>query len=203
MNALETAEGLHRQATEIIHNRGLDNILSVYGNVLYTGSYSLNVMAWPDIDISMVMDDQADTLDAFFEMGHKIAHLDGVFSLKFDDFVRSGVPGREELEVVYPRGLYWGGRMEIPGGGVPWKLDIWAVDSAEQARNRAMMQRYRHAMTDEARRLIVETKLALITSEGRTPMGSGCHIYDAILFEGMRAEEEIRAWLRQQGIRDV
>jgi hypothetical protein len=203
MDAVEISDTLHRQADEIVQRRGLGAVLTKAGRALYTGSYSLNTMAWPDIDVSLVMEPEPRSLDAFFELGRELVHLDGVFSAKFDDFVRTDIPGRDELMAVYPRGYYWGLRMETGNGFVPWKIDIWAVQEETIRRNKALMDRFREALTPETRARIVEIKRALITPEGRTPMNSGLNIYEAVLFKGLRREEEIRAYLRRRGVQGV
>ncbi len=55
MDALEIAAKWHQEADQLIYDRGIDAILRSYGRVSYTGSYAINLMAWPDIDIDMVL----------------------------------------------------------------------------------------------------------------------------------------------------
>ncbi len=196
MRAVEIADKLHQQAGQIIYHRGLDAVLRTYGRVFYTGSYYLNLMAWPDIDIHMILEPDPLSLHAFFEMGSKIAKLEGVFSVKFANHIRRPVAG-------LPQGFYWGIRLDTGDWQMPWKIDIWATDEDDFTANQASMERFREALDEEKRRLIVEVKRSLLTPEGRTPVLSGYHIYEAVLFKGLQAEPEIRAYLKEQGIEGI
>ncbi len=135
MNAVEIADRLHREAEEIIYERGLDEFLCAYGRVLYTGSYALNLMVWPDIDIHMILEPDPFSLDAFFKMGKAIAKIEGVISLKFNNFFRRQV---EEL----PEGFYWGVRLDTGTRQPPWKLDIWATAAEILAENETWTTEY-------------------------------------------------------------
>ena len=65
------ADTLRQEANEIIHERGLDAILQPYGRVWYGGSYALDLMAWPDLDISMLLNSDSYSFDDFFAIGRK------------------------------------------------------------------------------------------------------------------------------------
>ena len=194
--ALAVAEALHSEADRVLHATGLDPLLRSYGTVAYTGSYLLDVMAWPDIDIHMVMEPDPLSLDRFFELGRELAGLDGIFRLNFRNVHRAPIQG-------LPRGLYWGMRLDTGSPPTTWKLDLWATEADDLEANLALMSRFQKAMDDESRRRIVETKRALLTPAGRTPVLSGVHIYEAILFRGLRALDDIRAYLREQGVEGV
>ena len=174
-------------------------ILRSYGRVSYTGSYAINLMAWPDIDIDMVLEPDPFLTDDFFKMGKEIVTIDGVLSLKFNNFLPQQVEG-------LTNGLYWGVRKTT--WTTRWKIDISATDTEYLEKNRASMERIRRALDEETRRSIIQIKHALLTSEGRTPVLSGYHIYEAVLFKGLRykglrTEEHLRTYLRQQWIEGV
>jgi hypothetical protein len=196
MEALELADRLHCEAARIIYGCGLDAILRSYGKVFYTGSYYLELMAWPDIDIHMVLEPDPLSLDAFFEMGRKIAKLEGVFSVKFANHIRRPVAG-------LPQGFYWGVRLDTGGWKMPWKIDIWATEEHDFAANQALMERIGGALDAEKRELIIRIKRSLLTPEGRTPVLSGYHIYEAVLFKGLATEAEVRAYLREHEIEGI
>ena len=193
VNILEFADGLRAEADQIIYGGGIDDLLQAYGDVFYTGSYFLDVMAWPDIDITMALDHDPYSIEAFFELGAKIARIDNVISLKFINFF---MPDARNL----PEGLYWGTRLNAENRSIPWKIDLWAKDKEALEEDRRAMQRTRQMMDEEARKLILEVKYSLLTPEGRTPPLSGRHIYRAVLFEGLRKKEEILAYLNEVGV---
>jgi len=196
MDAVAIAEELRREAHEILFERGMDAILQPHGRVLYIGSYVLDTMAWPDLDIEIVLEPDPVSTDHFFDIGKEIAKMDDVVSMKFDNYFDWPHPR-------LPRGLYWRIRLDMGTRPVPWKIDLWAVGEKEIAKTQAGMERIRAALTKETRKRIIDIKHALLTPEGRTPILSGYHIYEAVLFKGLREEKEIREYLRGQGIRGV
>ncbi|MFC1714968.1 hypothetical protein ACFL6S_14970 [Candidatus Poribacteria bacterium] len=193
LTPLDIANRLHEEADQIVYGSGIDRILQSYGEVFYTGSYFLNVMVWPDIDITMVLESDPPSIEDFFRMGTEIAKTDGVISLGFTNFFRRQSPD-------LPEGLYWGGRLNMGSRDVLWKMDLWARDREALEENRVMMERMRQMMDEETRKLIVEVKHSLLTPEGRTPFLSGYKIYEAVLFEGLRERKDIIAYLRERGI---
>lgn len=196
MNAIELARRLRQEADDILHQRGLEAILRAYGRVSPTGSYALDAMAWPDLDINMVLEPDPHSTRSFFRLGEQVAALGGVISMRFNNCLVRRIED-------WPKGLYWGVRLETPRQPIPWKIDIWAHDAYQFADNMALMDRIQAAMTADARRSIIEVKHALLTPEGRTPVLSGYHIYQAVLFEGITDLEGIRNYLRRQGVAEV
>ena len=77
MDAHEKSRKLHEEADEILHQRGVDAILRKYGKVHYTGSYALDLMAWPDIDITMRLHGDPYDFKQFFEIPFA-RHNDGL-----------------------------------------------------------------------------------------------------------------------------
>ena len=194
--AMQIAEELRQEADELIHHRGLGEILGTFGRVWYRGSYEMETMVWPDLDIHMVIEPEPLSVETFFRMGTRIAELDGVSSMQFDDCARYP---REGL----PEGLYWGIRMVTEKREIPWKVDIWSTRAEVRAIAKSEAARVQERMTEAHRRRIIEIKLSLLTPEGRTPDSSGRHICNAILFEGLESLEEVREYLQANGIRHV
>ena len=193
---LQKANELRQEADELIQRQGLGRILSSFGTVWYTGSYRLGTMAWPDLDIHMVMEPDPWSVDAFFQLGARIAAFDGVLSMKFDDCAH-------HLRDGLPEGLYWGTRMVTEKREIPWKIDLWSTRSEVLEKLKLEMKRVMDRMTETRRRRILQIKNSLLTPEGRTPDSSGRHIYNAVLFEGLETLEEVKDYLRAKGIRQV
>lgn len=198
--ALEVAASLQAEATELVYERGLHDALSSCGEVVYTGSFALDLMAWPDIDISLFLEPDFRAVDRFFEAGCRVAECDNVVSMKFHNYHRFPIP---EL----PPGLYWNTKINRSAArssgvseGVPWKIDIWSMDKKAADENRRDMERIKKSLTQETRELILDVKYSLITEEGRTPVLSGYHIYQAVLVEGLKDREAIVNYLRDHGI---
>lgn len=195
MNALDIAVTLKKEADTLLQGQGLDRLFRSYGTVFYTGSYFLNLMAWRDIDIHLVLEPDPHSLEQFWALGLQISQVKGVFRSNFLNTLRH--PGDN-----LPAGYCWGVRLE-DDNGCSWKLDIWASDESDLNRNQMCMERVATALTEDTRRLIVETKQALMLPEGHTPWNSGFHIYEAVLVKGLRDLDVIRSYLREQGIEGV
>ena len=188
------ADKLRAEADDILHgDRGVDKILRSYGKVHYTGSYALDLMAWPDIDITMLLDGDPYSFDNFFAMGKQLAQVAGVDKIEYWNSMNWDVHN-------LPKGLYWGVRLDTGTWDVPWKIDVWATNETEFKRNQELMKRLSGELNPEARKLIVEVKHSVITPEGRTPQGSGYYIYEAVLSKGMRTAREIREYVKEHGI---
>jgi hypothetical protein len=187
---VKIAERLHHAAENILAS-GLRELLQSYGQVQPSGSYYLDLMAWPDIDIYLPLEETTSFYTRFLDLGPQLARIYPIVMLNFRDYQRYPSP---EL----PPGLYWGVRLEE--AGLRWKLDIWALAPEFIAAKQAELDRFRGMLTPEKRELILEIKQALITHEGRTPSFSGYNIYQAVLEKGLVELDEVKAYLRCQGV---
>src|SRR5213075_179131 len=66
-------EQLHEEADDILDKKGLRKILDRYGILHVTGSYSLGLMTWRDLDI--YLEAEGLTEQTFFELGKDIDSL--------------------------------------------------------------------------------------------------------------------------------
>ena len=64
----------------------------------------------------------------------------------------------------------------------------------------ADMYRFQARMTPALRERIVALKIALINEQGRTPMNSGYFFYKAVFDEGLEDLDEVKGYLRANGI---
>jgi hypothetical protein len=199
-NVLETAARLHRAGADLLGD-GLEALLGGYGRLTCTGSFYMDLMAWPDLDLYVPLEKSADALARFLELAPGFAtacRSSQLVSLRFKDF-------RFQLSANLPQGLYWGVRCLQTVGldqdtGLDWKLDIWALPAEEIAAKQAELERLKGKLTPERRRLILEIKHALLTPEGRTPALSGYPIYRAVLDQGLRSVEAVEGYLRETGV---
>lgn len=190
------ASALHTKATLLLERSGLLTLFNGYGKVHLTGSYALDLMATRDLEAELVLFEMWDPLDAFFALGHQIAKQPGVFGMTFTNYLRKPAPH-------LPAGLHWAVRMVDSENDAQWKINIWAVDEAHAQREEGLMTRIRSTLDDESRRLILRMKHAFLTEENRTPSLNSLPLYEAVLFEGLRDEAAIRAYLGQHGVQGV
>jgi hypothetical protein len=190
-DAVRIADRLHTAGSDLLSG-GLEELLRSCGQVTVSGSYYLDLMAWPDLDIYLPLESSDEYLAAFISLGPRVASICDVVSLRFKNHVRYPAP---EL----PAGLYWGVRAQ-QDPSLQWKLDIWALSLEVIQAQQRELDRLKEVMTPEARVTILQLKQALLTPEGRTPVFSGYHIYCAVIDHGMRDLEQVKQYLTSKGV---
>ncbi len=184
---LDLASRLRREADESLQLIGLEDAARPYGALTPTGSYFLDVMVYPDIDLYMPRVPVAQ----LFAMAGQLAECDKVAEVVFQ---RSADP-------TLPGGLYLKPRVAHGEWGRPWKIDIWYLDPALIREKMEPMVRFKRAMTDTLREQIIRYKLSILTPAGRTPMYSGYFIYKAFIDEGLSDFTQVTSYLAENGIR--
>jgi len=187
MNPTERASVLRQEADAVMREIGLLGILSRYGEVAFSGSYFLDVMAYPDVDLYL----SRVTIAQMFEIGGQLAESALVREVVF---ARSNVPH-------LPGGLYLKPRIDYGNWGRLWKIDIWSLDDATVGEQMRDLWRFKERMTPQLREQIVTYKVSVLTSAHRTPTYSGYFIYKAFIDEGMTDPAAVTQYLVEQGIR--
>lgn len=195
IDLLKAADDLKAEASKFIYSSGLDNILNSFGRVFYTGSYFLDVMVWPDLDIEILLNGDPYSVKAFFQLGSEIEQLPEVKSMKFHNFLNP--PGPESIP---PKGLYWKIQAERPGKQNPWKIDLWSFEKDVLEKNRKKMEDFAARIDEDKRKRIIQLKHSLLTSQGRTPVFSGYHIYQAVLIHNILKRPDVINFLRNHGV---
>jgi hypothetical protein len=188
MEPLDLADKLRLEADKVLEMVHLPEILPTYGKVFTTGSYYLDVMAYPDIDLYITKI----SVEQIFAIGAQIAACGQVTQVVFEP---------TDDPVHMPHGLYLKARVNYGQWGRPWKIDLWSLAESVILGKMVDMQRFKQKMTPEQRELIVRYKQSIMTPLKRAPMYSGYYIYKAILDEGMVDFESITRYLASYGIR--
>ena len=187
MDPLKRAARLKREADFILQAVNLVEIVQPYGRITPTGSYYLDVMIYPDIDLYL----SPVSIEALFAIGSQLAACDLVFQVVFEKSQTPRLPG----------GLYLKPRIRYGEWGRPWKIDIWSLADEVIDRQMAEIHRFKQAMTAEIQEQISRYKYAILTASQRTPMYSGYHICKAFIDEGLTDFQAVTAYLIAQGIR--
>ena len=182
---LALAERLHEQAEQILADLRLAEIIAPYGAITPTGSYYLNVMVYPDIDIYL----PKLSITELFEAGGQLAQAEGIVQAVF-----------EQDDPMMPGGLYLKLRIANKEWGRPWKVDLWSLDPDLLEEKMAPMRHFLARLTPERRLQIICYKLSVLTSAGRTPMYSGYYIYKAFIDESLSDFEQVTRYLMANGI---
>ncbi len=188
MLPLERADKLRMEADLVLKQIRLEKILFPYSKMFPTGSYFLDVMAYPDIDLYIMKV----SLEQLFEIGSQIAACDLVTQMVFE---------RSDDPIHLPDGLYLKTRVKYGDWGRPWKIDLWSLTEKVVLRKIDDMRHFQQKMTPELREQIICYKLSVFTPQKRTPMYSGYYIYKAFLDEGLSDFESVNRYLISCGIR--
>ena len=186
MNTEARSRALREEADAVLRRIRLHERCALIGEITPTGSYFMDLMMYPDIDLYL----PPTTTRRLLALGAELAAYPFVKKLNF----QKGMPG--ELA----EGLYLKPVIEHGEWGRPWKVDIWSLDPALIARKQAELQSLKDRMTPEQRRRILDYKFSILTDENRTPMFSGIFIYRAIIDRGLESDSDITAFLRENGI---
>ena len=187
IDPLKRAARLKQEADFILQAVNLVEIVQPYGRITPTGSYYLDVMAYPDIDLYL----SKVSVTELFAIGGQLAACDLVYQVVFEKSQTTRLPG----------GLYLKPRIRYGEWGRPWKIDIWSLADEVIDRQMAEIHRFKQAMTAEIQEQISRYKYAILTASQRTPMYSGYHICKAFIDEGLTDFQAVTAYLIAQGIR--
>jgi hypothetical protein len=164
----------------------VSQILTPYGKAVLTGSYYLDTMIYPDIDLYL----SQVSIPTLFEIGGKFAANELTIEVVFQKPRIANLPG----------GLYLKARFDYGEWGRPWKLDIWSPDDSLIEKQMSEMNRFQEKMTEELRETIIRYKFSVMTDQHRTPTFSGYFIYKAFLDEEIRDFGEVTQYLIANGI---
>lgn len=186
MDALERSARLRREADVVLETVRLFDILQPHGRIVPIGSYYLDVMMYPDIDVYL----SRVSLETLFAIGAQLAACDRVYQVVFEKSDTERLPG----------GLYLKPRIAYGEWGRPWKIDIWSLDDALIDQTMADLVRFKRAITAEVRERILRFKFSILTASGRTPMYSGYWICQAFIDEGLTDFGDVTQYLIEHGI---
>lgn len=189
----DRAESIRSNAKQVLKLKKIDSMISEVGDLLYTGSYTLNLMTWNDIDMQVILKKGA----------HPITALSGIFTAlaKEPDFIEAQmIHFHGNFKPKMPRGVYLGVQINCPELGGIWKLDIWSLTKPDFEKNRLFMETLRSKLNPENRKLILELKQEMREGKDRVPQMGSHLVYQAVLLEGIQDKEAIYRYLAKQGV---
>ncbi len=189
MNDLEKLNStLITEANEILHEYGLLQILSKYGNPIITGSYSLNLMTWRDLDIYLEADEM--TEERFFNLGKEIVVRLKAHRMHFRNEFISKTPN-------LPVGFYWGIYITLNFSDV-WKIDVWAIDSNQINLYQKELNDLKSRIDEEKRPIILMIKHHFCKHPEYRRKFAARDIYHAVIAENVNSTKQFSEWLRSK-----
>ena len=99
-------EQLHEEADDILDKKGLRKILDRYGILHVTGSYSLGLMTWRDLDIYLEAEGLAE--QEFFELGKDIDSLLRPVKMSFrNERIAKRITPESKMKILEIKSVCW------------------------------------------------------------------------------------------------
>lgn len=177
---------LRSEASKLLHEDGLLDLLEAYGKACVIGSFTLDLMTWPDIDLSVQLPHERD-ISTFFTIGHEIATRFQVVKMSFSNqFIRADVP--------FDRGLYWGIRLLY--GERTWKVDLWGYGKQDYQANLAAFERLKQRLSNADRNAILRIKDVCCQQDNYRVDVQSVEIYEAVSDVGIQTVDDFLSWRR-------
>jgi hypothetical protein len=173
---------LQGQADEVVVDLGLAEMLAEAGEPVRVGSSALGLMAWRDLDVTVVCPHLSASQVA--GLGARLAGHPRVREVTFRNDT-----GAWNVDPAYPDGLYLGLRYR-DAGGEDWKVDVWFVDRPDRQPDLGHVRTLLPRLTDATRAAILRVKDAVWDQPGYVSFD----VYTAVLDHGVRTTEEFLAW---------
>lgn len=191
---LEESREVKAQADRLIAASGILDIVGIYGDVKIGGSYALDTMLRPDIDIFVIAEkhDYAKVL----EVQRRLMETKFFRELDFVNWVEF-----EDPEVMDVHEYYF--QPWTPFEGVLWKLDI-SLFTPEYDRSAELTDRFKRlldAEPDNAKRIAILTIKEAMREGKKYRVGvEGKLIYQAVLDHGILNPADFEEFLRSKSV---
>ena len=179
---------LRHKASELLDKEGLLSMLNAFGTTQVIGSYTLDTMTWPDIDISMNLPDEQN-VERFFELGKRIATKFQITKMSYSNHFIRNFPG-------YDHGLYWG--IQLRYAEREWKVDLWGYGDTDYQKHIAEFDALHQRLQQADRTAILRIKHVICQHpDYRGNVYNSMAIYRAVLEDKVESVDEFKAWLEK------
>lgn len=186
---VEYSRQLRREATALLDKEDLLSMLKAVGTTQVIGSYALDTMTWPDIDISMNLP-QAPNVELFFELAQRIATKFEITKMSYSNHYIRNFPG-------FDHGLYWG--IQLRYAGTEWKVDLWGYNDTDYQRHIAEANELFCQLQQADRLAILRIKYVICQQpEYRGNVYNSMAIYRAVLEDKVESVDGFNAWLKKE-----
>jgi hypothetical protein len=185
---LQKQADLHREASALLEQVLLP-LLNQYGDVLVGGSYSYQLLNYPDLDIDVVNANMAK--DVFAKLSAELIGLS--YTSKFKSADRVGFPHHHSA----PRPFGYWLSPDINFGDNVWKLDIWLQKPEWHTGDTNRYEKELLNVGDEKRINILSLKEELISKNlyGVGKEYNSVNVYDGVLKGDVKTVDQLRHFL--------
>jgi len=189
---------LHFCAQHFLKTWPFMKALASMGEIHFTGSYALDTMSWPDIDLELAPTSKERTSPEILGSLAGLLFVDQrVSKADFRNFTHHSRPGMTRGFCLSIQVLDQA--LEPLGQGLFWKVDLWILE--DSCPSRLFMEKLLTQMTPNTKELILHYKRVWTKMYGRPPQMASYFLYQAVVFEGLKEEQEILAYLRERGVK--
>jgi len=182
----QISDNLKKRADLLLEQTGVIDDLKQFGEVHLGGAYAGNVMWDPDIDITVVRDEEYSAEKALDIL--RTLYLKGAFR---SYFIKGDWEDRRKGK-EFPHGHYIGLKQRLDGE--KWVVDVWFVSRAEfEQRREQFLDISEKDVSGEERELILACKK--YRSEHNLNI-SGQQIYEAVLNNGASDVETVMNFIK-------
>jgi hypothetical protein len=180
---------LQGQARTLMTDQSLIEILSNAGTPQVVGSFELDLIVWPDLDIEIITPDPPETAAVL-----RVVQI-LIDNANFSRMTISDTRAATKPEV--PRGMYVG--PDVVHGELTWQLDLWFLSQKQMERRKHLTDTFRALLTPANRRTILELKQYAAASDKYHRGVSSVDLYSAVLEHNVTTLDEFHAWLGHRG----
>jgi len=173
---------------KLLYKEGLFNLLNSFGKAQIVGSYDLDLLVKPDIDISICVDKF--DIDKYFSLCAQIAKKFKPSRIKYLD------QSVQKLPFPFTNGYYLG--LHIPRDDILWKIDGWVFTKDVFEQRVDFHNKIKERINDINREIILSIKKEICDS----PSYVSVDLYDAILFDNIKDIEEFYRWYKNKYLKD-
>lgn len=181
---------LQAEADAIVEEMHLKQLLAEAGTPVKVGSAALGLMAWRDLDITVVC--SMLNIVAISGIASQLMSNPRVRDLKFINDT-----GNWNTDPSYPDGYFLGVTYESKIG-TKWELDIWFVDEPEKQPDLQHIRTMPDRLTPAAIVSILSIKTLWATRAEYGEQVTSFDIYTAVLDNHVRTPDEFKQWLERQ-----
>lgn len=190
---MKKSKELSHKAKIFLLDKNIESILSAYGRVVYTGSYAADLMVWPDIDIQLILPDNANKLDTILEISKTFLNDSDLKDVKLINFEKRNQKGM-------PIGMYLGMHLYSKSENIMWKIDVWSLETEHYLRDVEFQKEIMTRLTPELKELIIAWKYKLMGKDDRVPHLGSYALYKGVLFNSLTTDDAIIEHLLRSGV---
>ena len=187
---LKRQEQLQAEAKAVAEELNLDDLLSLAGDPVRVGSAALGLMAWRDLDITVVCPKL--DMDQVAEIASMLMVRQGIRELRFLNDT-----GVWNTDINYPDGFYIGLNYRAQSGE-DWKLDLWFVDEPDKQPDLAHIKTMPERLTPELRKSILTIKNMWASRDEYGKEVKSFDIYTAVLDDHVKTPHQFEEWLKKK-----